>query len=79
MFLKLKIDEVKIKGKGYADGRKQQDWISKEDILSPTVSTKGLMISCMVDAMEGWEVLTTKIPEAFLKTDYEKVDIHIKL
>ena len=29
--------------------------------------------------MEGWEVATANIPGAFLKTDYEKVGINIKL
>ena len=33
----------------------------------------------MIDAMEGWEVATADIPGAFLKTDYDKGDIHIKL
>ena len=44
MFLKLKIDEVTIEGRGCADGRKQRDWLSKEDTSSPTVSTEGLML-----------------------------------
>ena len=46
---------------------------------SPNVSTEGLMLSCMIDAMEGWEVATADIPGAFLQTDYGKGDIHIKL
>ena len=33
----------------------------------------------MIDAMEGREVATTDIPGAFLETDYDKGDIHIKL
>ena len=79
MFLKLKIDEIAIKGRGCTYGRKQRDWLSKEDMLSPTVSPEGLMLSCMIESMEGREVATTDIPGAFLQTDYEKVDIHIKL
>ena len=79
MFLKLKNDEVTIKGRGCADGRKKRDWLSKEDMLSPTVSTEIPMLSCMIDAMEGREVATADIPEAFLQTDYDKGDIHIKL
>ena len=79
MFLKLKIYEVTIKGRVCADGRKQRDWISKEDTYSPTVSTEGLMLSCMINAMEFREVATADIPGAFLQTDYEKGDIHIKL
>ena len=34
MLLKLKIDEVIIKGIGFADGRKQRIWVSKEDTSS---------------------------------------------
>ena len=79
MFLKLKSYEVTIKGKGCADGRKHRDCISKENTSSPTVSTEGLMLSCMIGAMEGWEVATADIPVAFLQTDYDKGDIHIKL
>ena len=79
IFLKLKSDEVTIKGRGCADERKQRDWLSKEDTSSPNVSTEGIMLSCMIDAMEGREVATADIPGAFLKTDYVKGDIHIKL
>ena len=34
---------------------------------------------CIIDAMEGRDVATADIPGAFLQTDYNKVDIHIKL
>ena len=33
----------------------------------------------MIDAIEVREVATADIPGAFLQTDYDKVDIHIKL
>ena len=46
---------------------------------SPTVSTDAIIISCMIDAMEGQEVETTDTPGAFLQTDYDKGDINIKL
>ena len=79
MFLDLKSDEVTIKGRGCADWRKQRDWLSKEDTSLPTVSTKGIMLLCMIDAMEGQEVATADIPGAFLQTYYYKGDIYIKL
>ena len=41
--------------------------------------TEGLMLSCMIDAMEGQEAATADIPWSFLQTDYDKGDIHIKL
>ena len=79
MFLKLTIDEVTIKGRGYADRRKQWDWISNKDMSSPTMSVEGLMLSCVIDAIEGQEVATANTPGSFLHTDYEKGEIHIKL
>ena len=79
MFMKLKSNEFTIKGRGCADGRKQRDWLSKEDTSSPTVSTEYIMLSCMIDTMEGREVATADIPGALLQTDYGKGDIHIKL
>ena len=66
MFLKLKSHEVTIKGRGCADERKQQDWLYKENNSSPTVSTGGIMISCIIDTMKGREVSTADIPIAFL-------------
>ena len=43
------------------------------------MSTEGLMLSCMIDAMEGRELATADIPGAFLQNDYDKGNIHIKL
>ena len=67
MFLKLKSDEVTIKGRGCADGRKQRDWLYKEYMLLLTVSTEDLMLSCIIDAMEGREVATADIPGAYYR------------
>ena len=53
MFLRLKIDEVTIKGRGCADGRKHQELLSKEYTSSPTMSTEVLMLLCMIEEMEG--------------------------
>ena len=43
------------------------------------MSIEGLMILRTIDAVEGREVATADIPEAFLQTNYDKGDIHIKL
>ena len=78
MFMKLKSDEVTIKGR-CAYGRKHRYWLSKENNLPPTVSTEGLMLSCMIDAMESWEVETANIPGAFLHTDYDEIGAMVTL
>ena len=66
MFIKLKNAEVEIKWRGRPDGRNQRNWLSKEDTSSPTLSTEGLIISCMIDTMEVRGVATSDIPGVFL-------------
>ncbi|VEU38525.1 unnamed protein product [Pseudo-nitzschia multistriata] len=78
MFLKEKRCG-KIKGRGCADGRKQRNWMSKEDTTSPTVSIQALMLSCMMDAYEGRDVATADIPGAFLQTSDDSGETHLRL
>ena len=49
MILKLKRDG-KIKVRAVASVNKQRDFISKEEASSPTVATKAVMLSCVIDA-----------------------------
>ena len=67
MFLKIKNDEIKVKGRVCADGRNQCSWISKEDIFLITVFPEGLMMSFIIDAMEGQYGVTANIPGDFHK------------
>ena len=53
MLLKLKNYEVATKGRGCTDGRKQRNWLSKEDKSFSTVSIEGLNILGMHDVIEG--------------------------
>ena len=76
MFLKRKRCG-KIKGRGCADGRKQREFISKEEASSPTVSTHALMATCLIDAIEGRNVATADIPGAFLQATMDE-DVWIK-
>ena len=55
----------KMKGRGYADGRPQQEYIIKEESSSPTVLLYALMGSCVIDALDDRKVLTVDIPGAF--------------
>ena len=78
MFLKEKRTG-EIKGRGCADGRKQRDWMNKEDTTSPTVSTQALILSCMIDAKENRDVATADIPGAFLQTHDKTGSTHLRL
>ena len=77
MFLKRKRTG-KIKGRGCADGRKQRNYIAKEDATSPTVSTDAVFITAIIDAMEGRCVTVVDIPGAFMQVAMDK-GVHMRI
>lgn len=64
MFLKEKRSG-KIKGRTVARGNKQCRFIAKEDASLPTVVTESVLLMCIVDAEEGWDVAVIDIPNAY--------------
>ena len=48
----------RIKGRGCADGWSQQFYASKIKTSSPTTSLAAIMLTCMIDAFEKWDVAT---------------------
>jgi hypothetical protein len=77
MFLKQKRCSL-IKGQGCADGRKQREYVSKEEASLPTLAIKSVILSCTIDAKEERDVATADIPGAFMQTDMEGV-MHMML
>ena len=75
MFLKRKR-RGKIKGQGCADGRNQWAYIAKEDAASPTMATKAVFLTAIIDAMEGREVAEFDVPGAFMQADIDKL-VHV--
>lgn len=69
MFLKRK-GCGRVKGRGCADGRPQQDYITKDESSSPTVSIYALMASCVLDAIDSRHVITIDIPGVFLQGEW---------
>jgi hypothetical protein len=70
MFLKQKRDG-KIKGRTVAGGNKQRDYISKEDASSPTFATESVLLSCIIDVEEEWDVAVVDIMNSFVQTRVE--------
>ena len=70
VFLKEKRDGT-IKGHKAAGGNKQRDFMSKEDVSSPTAATEAVLLSCITDAEEGRDVAAIDIPNAFMQTRTE--------
>ena len=78
MFLKEKCCST-IKGRGCADGRKQRIYINKDDANSPTVATKLLLLTCLINAAENRDVATVDVPGAFMQSNMEVPDTHMKI
>jgi hypothetical protein len=70
MFLKEKRTG-KIKGRGCADGRKQRLYTAKEDASSPYVLIESIMLTSVIDALEGRHVVAADIPGAFMQADMD--------
>ena len=62
--VKEKRDGV-IKARACADGHKQRRYISKEEVVSPTIQLESLIISLLIDAREGRDVETADIVGAY--------------
>ena len=77
MFLKQKCCR-KIKGRGCANGRKQQLYKNKEDTTSPTITTEALFLTCLVNTIENRYVATCDMPGAFMHSDIDE-QLHLKL
>jgi len=72
------LPDGSIKARGCADGQSQQDYMTKSETSSPTVSLEAMILSCAIDAKEGRYVTVTDIPGAFLHADMDQ-DIHMLL
>jgi hypothetical protein len=76
LFVEEKQDG-KIKASKVAGGNKQQDYITKEDVSSPTVSAEAVMLTCVIDALEDQENAVINIFNAFVQTVVEDEEHHM--
>ena len=76
MFHKKKRNGI-IKGRGCADGRKQQAYTIKEEVSSPTVAIEAVMLSFVIDTKKHRDVATVDLPGAFMQADMDEV-VHMR-
>ena len=67
MLLKKKRLDRNIKGWIVAVGIKQRSYIPKGDASLPTVSTKAVLLTCIIDAGENRDVSIIDITNAFIQ------------
>jgi len=77
MFLKEKRTG-EIKGRRCADGRKQREYMSKEENSAPTVSIEAVMLSSVIDAMEKRDVCLIDITGAFMQAEMNDT-VHVRM
>ena len=65
-----------IKARGCTDGRKQREKIMKQESTSPTVATKSVFLTAVVDAHEGRMVKIVDVPGAFMHADQDDL-VHV--
>jgi hypothetical protein len=63
-----KKQDGKIKARKVVGGNKQQDYITKEDVSSPTVSVEAVMLTCLINALKDRDIAVIDIPNAFVQT-----------
>ena len=79
VFLKMKRCG-RLKARAFVDGHKQRSLYAREDYSSPTVCTKSVLLSAVIEAFEGRNVKILDIPGAFLNCIIDDGDVvHICL
>ncbi len=71
-----------LKGRTVAGGNKQRGYNEKEDASSPTVATKSVILTSVIDTIKNCDVAVMDIPNAFIQTvvedDNRRVIIRIR-
>ena len=63
-----------LKSRACIDGRPQKNYVSKEDISSPTPVPDSVFLTGVIEAKEGRYVYCMDIPNAFVQADYPPPD-----
>ena len=53
-------------------------WTAKEDETLPTIATKSVLLTSIVEAKEHWHVITANIVGTFMQGDQEEI-VHMHL
>ena len=68
----------RVKGCGCANDQKQWGYINKEEYSSPIVTMEELILSCIMDTLDGRDVTMVNMPGDFIHADmYDIVNMLI--
>ena len=63
-----------IKGHMVCHGKPTQEWLNKEESLSPTVGLDSSFLTVMINTREARDIMTADMPNAFTQTPMDKLD-----
>ena len=61
-----------VKTRHCADGSTQCNYMDREEVSSPTMTTEATILTSVIEAEERRDVATADIPNAFIQTDLVK-------
>ena len=61
-----------IKGRMACNRKPTRDWLTKEEVSSPTVGLDSSMFTLVIDAKEQQDVVTADAPNAFVQTKLDQ-------
>ena len=73
IFLTEKRDGT-VKARTCANGSTQREYIPIEEATGPTAATEAILITGVLDAKQGCDVMTLDIPNAFVQTEIPERD-----
>jgi hypothetical protein len=73
MFFTEKRDKS-VKGRMVYAGKPTREWLSHEDAASPTAALESIMITGVIEAKEGRDMMTCNIPNSFIQALLPKID-----
>ena len=73
-FLTEKRDKT-IKSQHCANGSTQHAYMEHDEVMSPTISTEGTLLTAVIEAQEGCDVATCDIPNELVQTHVEEKEI----
>ena len=63
-----------IKSQHCANGRTQCTYMEYDEVMSPSISMEGTLLTTVIETQEGQDVATCNIPNTFVQTHVEEKD-----
>jgi hypothetical protein len=63
----------RIKGRLVYNGKPTRQWLNKDEATAPTASLEGIMLTAIIDAKEGRDVMSADISNALIQVNMPEI------